>query len=80
MGQMLRRINELDGEVELRSGRRRDKRDRLHPRSFPDLKQLPPEVALLVLSHLNATDLCLAGCVWQNLASDDFLWHRYAVK
>lgn len=42
--------------------------------SFPDLVQLPPEIALTVLSNLNATDLCLAECVWQQLASDDILW------
>jgi hypothetical protein len=39
-----------------------------------DLSDLPPEVALSVLSHLNATDLCLAACVWQQLASDEILW------
>ena len=78
MGQMLRRIHELDREVEMHSGRYYG-RDRLHPKTFPDLKQLPTEVALLVLSNLNATDLCLAGCVWQNLASDELLWHRYSV-
>ena len=27
-----------------------------------------------MLSHLNATDLCLAACVWQKLASDEILW------
>lgn len=36
--------------------------------SFPDLDSLPPEVAVTVLSHLNATDLCLAACVWEHLA------------
>ena len=40
-----------------------------------DLSDLPPEVALAVLSHLNATDLCLAACVWQQLASDEILWN-----
>ncbi len=40
-----------------------------------DLSDLPPEVALSVLSHLNATDLCLAACVWQQLASDEILWN-----
>ncbi len=42
--------------------------------SFPDLESLPPELALEVLSKLNATDLCLAACVWQQLASDEILW------
>ena len=43
--------------------------------SLRDLSDLPPEVALSVLSHLNATDLCLAACVWQQLASDEILWN-----
>lgn len=42
---------------------------------FPDLAELPPELSLAVLSHLNATDLCLAACVWHGLAEDDILWH-----
>merc|ERR550519_2511335 len=41
---------------------------------FPDLSNLPPELAINVLKHLNATDLCLASCVWQQLASDNILW------
>ena len=41
---------------------------------FPDLSHLPPELALQVLKNLNATDLCLASCVWQQLASDNILW------
>lgn len=40
----------------------------------PNLSLLPPELSLQVLSHLNATDLCLAACVWQQLASDEILW------
>jgi len=40
----------------------------------PNLTDLPPELSLQVLSHLNATDLCLAACVWQQLASDEILW------
>lgn len=45
--------------------------------SFPDLATLPPELAVQVLSHLDATDLCLASCVnelWSNLANVDLLW------
>jgi len=38
------------------------------------ISELPPELALTVLSKLNATDLCLAACVWQKLASDEILW------
>jgi len=41
---------------------------------FPDLGSLPPELALNVLRHLDATDLCLASCVWQQLATDNILW------
>jgi F-box protein 8 len=41
---------------------------------FPDLTNLPPELSYTILSYLNATDLCLAGCVWENLANDDILW------
>lgn len=41
---------------------------------FPDLADLPPELGLAVLSHLNATDLCLAACVWNDLAHDEMLW------
>lgn len=41
---------------------------------FPDLAVLPPEISLYVLSHLNATDLCLAACVWGELAQDEILW------
>jgi F-box protein 8 len=41
---------------------------------FPDLAELPPEIGLEVLSHLDATDLCLASCVWSHLANDELLW------
>ena len=47
--------------------------------SFPDLVTLPPELAVQVLSHLDATDLCLASCVnevWNSLANVDLLWKR----
>ena len=27
-----------------------------------------------ILKYLNATDLCLAACVWSSLANDDILW------
>eukprot|EP00058_Branchiostoma_floridae_P026105 XP_002611595.1 hypothetical protein BRAFLDRAFT_63757 [Branchiostoma floridae] len=52
------------------------RRGRHHHRDqqkFPDLETLPPEVGMAVLKHLNATDLCLASCVW-NMANDDVLW------
>lgn len=71
MGQVLKRVQEL----ELESGRV-SRHDSI-TQQFPDLSQLPPEISLLVLSHLNATDLCLAACVWHDLGNDEILWHRY---
>ena len=53
--------------------RRREPKTSLS-KKFPDLSQLPPELSLLILSNLNATDLYLASCVWQDLASDEVLW------
>jgi len=47
--------------------------------SYPDLVTLPPELAVEVLSHLDATDLCLASCVnevWNSLANVDPLWKK----
>ncbi|TSX30739.1 F-box only protein 8 [Bagarius yarrelli] len=41
---------------------------------FIDLDMLPPELGITILSYLNATDLCLASCVWQDLGSDEYLW------
>ncbi len=41
---------------------------------FPDLGQIPPELSFQILKNLNATDLCLAGCVWTSLANDNVLW------
>jgi len=41
---------------------------------FPDLGEIPPELSLQILKYLNATDLCLAACVWSSLANDDILW------
>jgi len=41
---------------------------------FTDLNNLPPEIAVSILSNLNATDLCLASCVWKELAEDELLW------
>lgn len=51
--------------------------------SFPDLASLPPELAAQVLSHLDATDLCLASCVnefWWSLANIDPLWKELCYK
>lgn len=41
---------------------------------LPDLASWPPELSLNVLKNLNATDLCLAACVWNELARDELLW------
>lgn len=42
--------------------------------SYLDLEQLPPEMGIAILSYLDATDLCLASCVWTQLGSDEYLW------
>lgn len=44
--------------------------------NFYDLNQFPPEVGVQILSKLNATDLCLASCVWQELAENETLWRK----
>ncbi|XP_033631748.1 F-box only protein 8-like [Asterias rubens] len=44
---------------------------------LPDLTEMPAELAYMVLSNLNAEDLCLAMCVnhlWSELSRDDLLW------
>ncbi|KAH9414918.1 F-box only protein 8 [Dermatophagoides pteronyssinus] len=41
---------------------------------LPDLASWPPELSLNVLKNLNATELCLAACVWNELGRDDLLW------
>ena len=59
--------------------RRRNPAGSCLTKKFPDLSQLPPELSLLILSKLNATDLYLASCVWQDLASDEVLWQGYVL-
>ena len=44
--------------------------------SFPDLKLLPPEIGLKILSNVSAQELRVCRQVWQDLASDDLLWKR----
>lgn len=44
--------------------------------NFYDLNQFPPEVGVQILSKLNATDLCLASCVWKELAENETLWRK----
>lgn len=64
MGQILKKIKEHEHELS----------NSTCTSGFPDLAILPPELSLNVLSHLNATDLCLAACVWRELAQDEVLW------
>lgn len=45
------------------------------PESFYDLRSLPPEISMRILGFLDATDLCLAACVWE-FAQDEQLWKR----
>lgn len=71
MGATLRRLI----EPEHQSVQTRRRAPQHNSETFPDLAQLPPELSLAVLSHLNATDLCLAACVWEGLAQDEVLWH-----
>lgn len=65
MGQILRRHLESENGVD---------NDGAVANRFPDLAKLPPEISMAILSHLDATDLCLAACVWNNLANDEVLW------
>lgn len=71
MGQLLQRLHEAN-RMQNASGN--VKPGSLLPVKFPDLSQLPPELGLIILSHLNATDLCLAACVWDKLGNDEILW------
>lgn len=64
MGQVLWKVNNAE----------KNKGDNEAVSNFLDLSKFPPEIGLSVLSHLNATDLCLAACVWDNLANDEILW------
>ena len=48
--------------------------------TFEDLRKFPPEVALQILSNLNATELCLAACVWKEMADSEFLWQSLCYK
>lgn len=87
MGQILRRLQEVDGEFRWEemvvprscASEARKARDPSRRKSaqFPDLTKLPPELSLCVLSYLNPTDLCLAACIWDGLANDEVLWMRY---
>ncbi|XP_070554135.1 F-box only protein 8-like isoform X2 [Ptychodera flava] len=77
MGQTLKKVrSDQTGNLTL-TFRRRTIFEELEER-FPDLTELPPELGLIVLSNLSATDLCLAACVnqfWASLANDEMLWN-----
>ncbi len=65
------------GDVHGNSSQRRRGGKTYQLERFPDLVNLPPEVAVQVLSYLDATDLCLASCVnelWCNLTNVEPLW------
>ena len=49
-------------------------KNKLNFNSSIDLNAIPPELSLQILKYLNATDLCLASCVWSSLANDNTLW------
>ena len=44
--------------------------------SFPDLRLLPPEISLQILSNVDARELRLCREFWEDLVNDDFLWKR----
>lgn len=71
MGQVFRRLHELEREC---VSQHNHTAKALANNGFPDLRKLPPELSLAVLSYLNATDLCLAACVWDTLGNDELLW------
>jgi len=71
---LLRVMDEADQLNQEESQTTEQQEEEEQQEKFPDLSHLPPEVALQVLKNLNATDLCLASCVWQQLASDNILW------
>ena len=73
LDQQLLRVNSLEDIEESEAGDH-DNEELEEDQKFPDLGHLPPEIAIQVLKNLNATDLCLASCVWQQLASDNILW------
>ena len=75
LGHQLLRVNSLEIIEEAETGDQvEDEELEVEDQKFPDLGHLPPEIAIQVLKNLNATDLCLASCVWQQLASDNILW------
>lgn len=44
--------------------------------SFPDLKLLPPEISLKILSNVDAKELRVCRQFWEDLTNDDLLWKR----
>ncbi|KAH9527245.1 F-box only protein 8-like [Dermatophagoides farinae] len=69
MGQTLRSISNSFNNHTSTKNENHHELDKL-----PDLASWPPELSLNVLKNLNATELCLAACVWNELGRDDLLW------
>jgi len=44
--------------------------------SFPDLRNLPPEIGIKILSNVSAHELRVCRYIWADLASDELLWKR----
>ncbi|KAF9209507.1 hypothetical protein BGZ49_003621 [Haplosporangium sp. Z 27] len=64
---------------DLRSKRAADEIQLEELQQIDFLTILPTEIALRILSHLDATSLCHAAQVcksWRRLADDDVIWHR----
>merc|ERR1711899_652396 len=76
-----------EDQQEVTEEEREEEREVVKGKKTLDLNRMPPELAISVLRHLGATDLCLASCVWQQLASDNILcqglcrsqWHYASI-
>lgn len=89
--QLQKQINTVNKEPGANVGRGENETDKMavsdsvfvslgkEQHGFIDLEMLPPELGITILSYLNATDLCLAGCVWQDLGNDEYLWQGWGV-
>ena len=73
MGLLLDRLKQIELEPDT-TDKSEPQTNPQKPNRFPDLEVIPPELSLQILKYLNATDLCLAACVWSSLANDDVLW------
>ena len=71
---MNRRMEDRSMASETNDDHKEEEKEVVKGQKTLDLNRMPPELAISVLRHLGATDLCLASCVWQQLASDNILW------